>query len=265
MRNVFWMVAMLFLVGCGQEDEPKSTESCEGLDAEACEAVETCAFTTECVVAPTEAECLAMDEDQCLLSEICYPKYGAALQDERLCAVPTFFSCERNRGCNNLVSVFKRDDGVCAEFRDQCMPSLGDWTQGANGGWELSPADCGVPAFLDNSAFKTCLDWEGSEGKPTEPDFRAETQVLFGEVGSSGTATLPVQFANMGTPVTLTEIVLEGDAFTFEPIDLPLVLNQGELHSVEVTVSPESQDSVSGTLRFLSDTDVLQEVELGAN
>jgi hypothetical protein len=69
----------------------------------------------------------------------------------------------------------------------------------------------------------------------------------------------------MGTPVTLTEMVLEGDAFAFEPIDLPLVLNQGELHSVEVTVSPESQDSVSGTLRFLSDTDVLQEVELGAN
>lgn len=262
MRNVFWMVAMLFLVGCGQEDEPKSTESCQGLDAEACEAVETCAFTTECVVAPTEAECLAMDEDQCLLSEICRPKYGAALQEDKFCAIPTFFSCERYEQCNNLTPVFRRDDGLCAKFNNDCMPSVGDWTQGPNGGFDIAPGDCGIPAFLDSGAFNTCLDWEGTEGKPTSPEFHTEPSLDFGEVEIAGTATQDLQFANAGTPVTITAIELESDQFSFVPIELPLVLDQGEVHTLEVTASPTTSGVLTGGIKFISDSELLQEVPL---
>jgi len=272
MRTDLIGIAALFcmLLGCGEDqknadlDETNNRVSCTGLDSDQCYSLEYCEYLEECVDAPTAAECLAMTEEQCLADQVCRPKYGQVMHDEKYCAIPTFFSCERRQTCTNSFTLMQRDDSHCAYFNNGCTPSVGTWTE--NG---VRAEDCGLPAFLDPAFSVTCLDWEGSQGQaniPTEPYLVFEPHFSVGTVEVGSTGRRPLQIVNVGTPITIIGIEMAGDEFSVQTIELPFVIEQGESLVLDVSLTRTTAGPVSSTISITAqDSEFVYEVHVRAD
>ena len=270
MKKFIWIVGLLMASSCGDDkgtapnsDPNTMLPSCSDLDWDECELAENCIYVSECLDAPTQAECSALDEEQCKATQYCAPKYGNTLVEDRYCSVPTFFSCDRgDQGCTNSFVLMQRDDGVCAYFNNGCMPSVGTWTE--NG---VPLDECGIPDYMDFSPFwLTCLDWEGDSGdRPTEPNLVFNT-VDLGDVDAGSTATAPLHLVNLGTPLTIVDVQIEGDDFSIEAIDLPLVLGHGESVYVDVSLTAPSGALITTNVSVTTeDPDLVYNVHVRAN
>jgi hypothetical protein len=271
MKKFIWIVGLLMASSCGDDkgtaapnsDSNNMLPSCSDLDPDECELAENCIYVSECLDAPTQAECSALDEEQCKATQYCAPKYGNALVEDRYCSVPTFFSCDRgDQGCTNSFVLMQRHDGVCAYFNNGCMPSVGTWTE--NG----VPLDqCGIPDYMNIFPFsETCLDWEGEPGsKPMEPNLAFNT-VDLGDVDAGSTATAPLHLVNLGTPITIVDIQIDGDDFSIESIELPLTLGHGESVYVDISLTATTGDLITTTVSVTTeDPDVVHSVHVSAN